>query len=353
MRRQLLDLLRSQPLDNSLLLGFYGGGNYGDELLMEVLAGMLEQQGTQDITIAYQQPELYSKFHHNFGYACVDIHSKSALIKTILAKKHIIVGGGGLWGMDTNRNIFLMSLLLLLARRLLGKKVYLLNVGYYDSAPALGRAGAWLAAKAANIILARDPESYTNFKALHPNTLLDTDIAWYIDTLNLESYQPDLASLEKEVQVTDKTLFITLRRFNDAQQERLTALVETCLAKNDDKRIIIALMEPRHVDPAGYRQLRTWQRQFPNIQIIDYGFNPLALFLFFRKYRDQLIFIGPQFHGILSAHLNGMPYLPLAYDNKVHNLLKNIAPKTRPIALRSLRLLDLQRFIDKTYGGTA
>ncbi len=353
MKHQLLHFLKEEPLDRSLLLGFYGGGNYGDELLMEVLANLLKEEGAKQVSIAYQYPGMYAKFHHEFGFPRVDIHNKVALLRTILSKKSIVVGGGGLWGMDTNANVLLMSLMLLFSRRVLRKKVHLVAVGYYNSASALGRFSAWCAAKAANTIIARDQETFANFTKWHKGTVQDTDIAWYIESLNLEPYQADLAALEDCLTIKGKTLFVTLRRFHGASEQMLTSIVGHCLAQNADKNIIIALMEPRHVDPAGYRQLRTWQREFPNIQILDCGFNPLALFLFFRKYHDQLIFIGPQFHGILSAHLNGMPFFPIAYDNKVHNLLRHIAPKTKPIALQSLRLLDLQRFIDVTYGERA
>jgi polysaccharide pyruvyl transferase WcaK-like protein len=241
-------------------------------------------------------------------------------------------------------------MLLLFCRWVLGKNVHLLSVGYYNSAPRIGRLSAWFAAKAANTILARDEESYKNFKQLQTKTYRDTDIAWYIDELDLGPYEADLSRLEQQLKVSGKTLFITLRRFRDKQQDQLASIIHACISQNADKNIIVALMEPRHVDPAGYRLLRSWQRQFTKLQIVDCGLNPLAFFLFFRKYHDQLVFIGPQFHGILSAHLNDMPYLPLAYDNKVANLLKYIAPKTKPIGLESLRALDLQRFIDSTYG---
>ncbi|MGH7157589.1 MAG: polysaccharide pyruvyl transferase family protein [Candidatus Saccharimonadales bacterium] len=348
-QRALINFLQTERLDSSLMIGFYGGGNYGDELLMEVLAGLLKKQGAEDVSIAYQTPLLYDKFHHEFGFKRVDMQDKWQFIRAMASHKHIIVGGGGLWGMDCNRNIVGMSLLLLLCRVLLRKKIYLLAVGYYNSSTRMGRIGAWCAAKAANLVLARDEESYQNFKCLQPNTLADTDIAWYIDYLNLDDYKSDLAQLEEQLHIVDKTLFFTLRRFRGSQQSQLAAMVEQCVKDNANKQIIIGLMEPRHVDPEGYRQLLSWQRQFPNLQIIDCGFNPLALFLFFREHAKQLIFIGPQFHGILSAHLNGLPYFPVAYDNKVLGLLRSIAPKLKPIPLHTLTQNDLQQFIDHSY----
>ena len=341
--------LKHTPLDNSLLLGFYGGGNYGDELLLEVLANLLAGQGTKDVSVAYQRPDQYQTFHHDFGFERVAMHNRRALSKAMLHSRNIVVGGGGLWGMDTNLNVLLMSVALLICRRLLGKKVHLVAVGYYHSAPLLGRIAAWCAAKAANTIIARDKESYGNFKRLHAKTYQDKDIAWHIDDLDLVPYLPDLERLEEQLAVAGKTLFVTLRRFHGEQKFHLAAVIGQCLKQNTTKPIIIALLEPRHVDPSGYELLQSWQKTYPNVQIVDFSFNPLALFLFFRKYHSQLVFIGPQFHAILSAHLTGVPYLPLAYDNKVTGLLERIAPQQKPFSIHSLRALDVQRFIDRNY----
>jgi polysaccharide pyruvyl transferase WcaK-like protein len=341
--------LTNTNLDRSLLLGFYGGGNYGDELLMEVLAGLLKKQGTEGVKIAYQQPQHYAQFHHDFGYERVDMHDRGALFGAIRKQRAIIIGGGGLWGMDVNTNIFLMSLMLLFSRWILRKKVYLLGVGFYNSAPRLGRISAWLAGKAANAIIARDTETYDNFAPINKNTQLDADMAWHIRELDLTPYKEDLQRLEGRMRVSGPTVFITLRRFNNAAQNRLQEAVAECLQHNQNKSVIVALMEPQRVDPAGYAALQDWQQQYKNVQILDFSFNPLALFLFFRKYHKQLAYVGPQFHGILSAHLAGVPYLPLAYDNKVHNLLNSLQPDQPAVRIEALGAGDIQRFIDGAY----
>jgi polysaccharide pyruvyl transferase WcaK-like protein len=344
----LATFLDEHQLDDTLLFGFYGGGNYGDELLMEVLAGLLKNRGTKNVSIAYQHPENYDTFHHDFEYPLVNMHSKPALLKAMFGKKHVVVGGGGLWGMDANLNVLLMSILLFLSRRVFGKKVYLLAIGYYNSSTTIGRLGAWFAGKAANAIIARDDETYANFSRINKHTYQDTDIAWYIDSLNLDAYRADAEALDRQVTIKGKTLFITLRRFKENYKNHLAEVVADSLEQNSDRPIIIALMEPREVDPDGYALLEQWRSTYKNVQILDFSFNPLALFLFFRQHHNQLVFIGPQFHAILSAHLTGVPYLPLAYDNKVNGLLHSIAPATTPIAVQSLQTADVQQFIDRT-----
>jgi len=345
MNQTIASVFRYDDLEHSVLLGYYGGGNYGDELLLEVLMNLFEQHSVDTLTVAYQHPERYPTYHHEFGYERVEMTDKKAVLQTVIKNKNIIIGGGGLWGLDVNPNIFLLSCLLFVSRWLLFKRVYLLGVGYYDSTSKLGRASAWLAAKAAGTIIARDQESLQNFKGVSRHVALDKDLAWYISKLNLKPYQPDLAELDGGLRVAAKTLFITLRRFKSNQKNNYIDYIESCLANNQQQNIIVALMEPCGVDPAGYELLLKWQQQFGNVQILDFSYNPLALFLFFQKHSHQLSLIGPQFHVILTAHLTGVPFLPLAYDNKVLELFKQIAV-TQPLLMKDLSPERLQTFIN-------
>jgi polysaccharide pyruvyl transferase WcaK-like protein len=344
----LTDLFAEADLEHSLLIGYYGGGNYGDEFLLEVLGNLFKQQGLADIAITYQTPGEYKTFHHDFGYRLVPMHDKKALLQSIFKQKNILIGGGGLWGRDFNSNVLLLSLCLFVSRWLLGKKVYLLAVGYYSSTSWLGRIGAFLAGKAANVILARDNESLHNFRRHNRHTRLTQDIALYANGIDPESYAADVARLERQLKVTQKTLFFTLRKLGGYYN-----LVGECIRQNPDKPIIAGLLVPRRVRPDGYALLADWQKQHPNVRVFDLTFNPLALFYFFRKHHKNLVLIGPQYHIIVTAHVNGVPFLPVTYDNKVAELLGQFKDTRRPIPIGKLTLEDTQDFIDDIYGRKA
>jgi polysaccharide pyruvyl transferase WcaK-like protein len=335
------EILATGKLDRSVLIGYYGGGNYGDELLLEVLANRLKSNNVQDVSITYQNPALYETYHHDFGYPLIKMSDKPRLLRTIIKNKNIIIGGGGLWGLDVNPNILLLSLLLFISKWILSKKVYLLGVGYYGSTSWYGRVSAWLAGKSAAYIVARDPETYANFKKINRRVSLDTDIAWLIPKIKPEDYERDLAELESALPVASKTLFITLRRFKPKQKNDYTRLIGEYL-KAAQGPVIVALMEPQSVDPAGYEIVKTWQQNYPNIQIIDFSYNPMALFLFFRKHSNELALIGPQFHMIITAYLNKVSFLPIAYDNKVSELLKQLEHPVIPIG--ALNESNIQAF---------
>lgn len=341
-------ILKSGSLDRSVLIGYYGGGNYGDELLLEVLAGRLKDSGTQNIFITYQNPALYPTYHHEFGYPLIPMGGKIKLLRAIMRNKNIVIGGGGLWGLDVNPNILLLSILLFVSKHLLHKKVYLLGVGYYGSTSWYGRLSAWLAGKSAVRIVARDDESYANFQKISKRVSQDTDIAWLIPKLDLKPYRRDLAQLESALPVSTRTVFITLRRFKPQQKNDYVRLIEQYL-RTSRKPVIVALMEPRAVDPLGYELVETWQQKYTQVQIIDFSYNPLALYLFFQKNHAKLALIAPQFHMIITAHLNKVPFLPVAYDNKVSELLQQLDRPVIPI--HELTLNEIQAFTQSFYKG--
>ena len=59
-------ILATRDLEKSVLVGYYGGGNYGDELLLEVLANRLKSQGVQHAVITYQKPKMYRRYIFGF-----------------------------------------------------------------------------------------------------------------------------------------------------------------------------------------------------------------------------------------------------------------------------------------------
>lgn len=348
---RIIDIFKKRNLDRSVLIGYYGGGNYGDELLMEVLSNLFAKAGVKNLSIMYQTPDTFRKFHHDFGYTLVPSYDKLALLKAIIKNKNIVIGGGGLWGLDVNTNIFILSSVLFVSRRILGKKVYLLGVGYYQSTNRLGHVSAYLAAKAATIIFARDQETLANFSKHHKRVYMDTDIAWYINDLDLASYKTELADIESRVSIGqgEKTIFMALRRFAPKFKNNLTELISEYVQTHPEHNIIVAIMEPEEVDPTGYELIASWEEQYPNVQAIDFSYNPLALFIFFGKYHAQLVVVAPQFHLLITAHLNKVPFLPLVYDNKSKELLRNIG-YTKTYSVYDLQLNDIETFVEDVTG---
>lgn len=338
--------IKQKNLENSLLLGYYGGGNYGDELLLEVLMNLLSKKGVKAANVAYMPYCEFSTYHRDFGYGLFRANSVPKLLLAMIKCQSIIVGGGGIWGLDAKLQPLLMNIALFIGRWLLGKKVYLLGVGYYNSTNWYGHVGAWLAAKSANVIIGRDSETQLNFRRFKSQEVyLDADIAWHLNKIDSRAYKKQLSDLEKTLPIRGRTLFITLRRFSDRHKNQYAQIVGSIIRKYKDFNIVVGLLEPKQLDLQNYKLIESWSKQNANIQLLEFNYNPVALFLFLQKHRKQLAVISPQFHAIITAHMVDVPFLPLVYDNKVSALLNQIGI-SESISIYKLRASDVEKFVE-------
>jgi polysaccharide pyruvyl transferase WcaK-like protein len=339
------DFFTTTDLEGAMIVGYYGGGNYGDELLLEVIQNLLQPKGYRRIRVAFQNPQNFQTYHHDFGHELVDMRRPLLFAKKLLSSRSVVVGGGGLWGMDANPNIVALGLLLFLYRYVFFKKVYLVGVGYYGSTNTFGKIGAWLAGKAASSIIARDAESVQHFSRLQSHVSQDQDLAWLARELDLSGYQDDADAIEARLSIRSKTLLITLRHFRGATAEHYHATIEAFLASNQDKQIVIALLQPAESYPEGENIAKVWAQKYTNVQVLEGVFNPLGLFVFLQRHRQDVALVAPQFHAMLSAALVDMPFLPVAYDNKVFELFSQLHIGDG-IHIHNLIPNDIQRFAD-------
>ena len=348
----ILQVLEKYNLDKSLIFGYYGGGNFGDELLLEVLQNLLRQKGVKRLSIPYQYPQNFKKFHLDMGYTVFDVRDRKALLAETRKNKNVIVGGGGLWGVDMNFNTLLMSLYLFMSHFFLRKRVYLLGVGYYNSTNRMGHIGAWLATKAATIVIARDQEAYDNFSKFSKNVYYDSDIAWYIDRVDVSPYKEGVEKIEKTLTINKDAVFVSLRRSQAKHQkdvfESFTQVVEQAIKANQETTIIIGLLESESKSPKEFAIARGWAKKYKNVQVLDGSVNPLILFMLFRKYKKKLALVGPQFHIIIIAHLNSIPFLPMVYDNKVAALMNHVGIKPKDqIPIKDVTEKSITAFIKR------
>lgn len=353
---KLNDFLQKTNLDDSLLIGYYGGGNYGDELLLEVLCNLLANRGVQNLKITYQRPNTYQSMHRNFGSELVDIHNRKSVTRAAIRSKNILIGGGGLWGVDMNFNTLLLSIFLFVSRWALRKKVYLLGVGYYNSTTWMGRLGAWFAGKAANVIIARDAETAQNFSRVNKHVYQDTDIAWYTKDVDLTHYLDNVEQMQKHLPVGDKTLLVALRRPQSKRQHhdfiRFNKLIRWLVQSNPTRPIILLMLESEAKDSGLYKEARSLRRSHKHLRIIEAPYNPLTLFSFVKKNYHRLALIAPQLHMIMTAHLAGVPFMPITYDNKVSQLLDQIGvPLKERLQIKEVSGGDLLEYANDFYGG--
>ncbi len=320
----IVDFFTKINLNNSLLLGYYGGSNFGDELLLEIIQAGLFKNDRKNIIIRYTDHTQFSLYHKNYNYTLID-GSVISLMKSILKQKNIIVGGGGFWGLDFNLNTFLMGVILFIARFIFFKKIYLIGIGYYNSTSLFGRFGAFIAGTAANKIVARDKETYVNFnKALFfpkQKLSLDKDIAFYIEQLIEKSvYEEVLSIFSDKMKKYENSLLIGVRRFHNKNMEKQSIEFIQQKVKKVEKEVIFFLFENRDLFRSEYDNIFRKIDITQKVKIVNFKYNPVVFYLWLKNYPKNVSLLAFQFHVIMIAYLAGVPFEPIAYDNKVVEL---------------------------------
>jgi polysaccharide pyruvyl transferase WcaK-like protein len=340
-------VLVTNDFNKTLIFGWYGGGNFGDELLLSMLLNILNDRGYQDLKYLYLNEEIRTLLNQKYSYA-TSVKPNIELIKALLNTRNIIVGGGGHWGQDMNRNVFIMTLVLFFSRYLLNKKIFLLGVGFYNSTNRLGRLSAWLAAKAATYILARDNESFENFKKYNSkSTYLDKDIAFSLNELKIDENEYNAIKVLKTMKIESitKSILITVRHMQSNRGENYSKAIEELIRNNRDLHFILMSLEPRETYPQNYDQIKTIGSRYKNVTFTDARFNPLDFVMFLKKYSKEISLIAPQYHAQLIAHVVGMKHFPVVYDNKVRELL-NTFEITEHVRMEDVNVNGLQEFVD-------
>lgn len=343
----LTNFIKEYDLNDCFLVGYYGGKNFGDDLLLELLLEKINSKKVQNCSVLYGAPENFGMYHRSRDVTIINQRKPASVLGALLRCKTLVVGGGGIWGLDFNKRLLVFSIGIWLCRKILRKKVYLVGVGYYSSTTRLGHIGAWFTAKGADLILARDQESFQLFKKRSSKVFLDQDIAMtLLPTVDCSEYKSELDVLCERLKISknDKVIFISVRRFQEKYGNPHFRLIKELLNANRDKKFFLAILESKKLDPEGFSNIAHLQAINPNLQITDFSFNPVALYCFLNKYRRQLAVISLQYHLTLLSLLIGIPTLPISYDNKTDQLIRAFGVKRFP-NVSTLTKGDLELFL--------
>jgi polysaccharide pyruvyl transferase CsaB len=158
------------PRQKALLLGYYGVGNLGDEMMLVCLKEWLERQGF-DLTILSEKPATVTQTHglpaiENFpllgewAWRSAWLRGGAWRVMRALAGTDVlIVGGGDLIRDDLGWRTFLFTLEKMIAAILMGKRVYLVNTGIGQLSTRYGRCLLKWALRRCQRIIVRDARS--------------------------------------------------------------------------------------------------------------------------------------------------------------------------------------------------
>lgn len=125
---------------NCLVLGYYGAKNLGDDLMLEAIIGWLTKQNRRVTVISENVEDTKSRFQvacisnaallFQWGWVGTYLKGKGySLLKALFKADELFVGGGDLIRDTMGWRTFWYTVEKMLLALLLGKKVYLINVG--------------------------------------------------------------------------------------------------------------------------------------------------------------------------------------------------------------------------------
>lgn len=166
------------------VFGNYGHSNIGDEAILRGLLALLENKDVNVFTDSLTASSLiHSKNNSKFLTLKPPLRGRIymipsillSLIRSILRNDIVIIGGGGLFN-DVNKTAFFQYVFLLLASRLLFKKVYIVgvSVGPLNSLPL--KLVLKMSSMLANKIYVRDADSVKYFRSLNTNLIPDLSL---------------------------------------------------------------------------------------------------------------------------------------------------------------------------------
>lgn len=318
-------------LEKCFVIGYYGGTNFGDELLLEIVLNALKNKGVRDVSFYYSDKNIYSTYHKDFGYRLVSQDFKS-ISRNILRSKSIIIGGGGLWGLDFNKNIAILSTILFISRFLFFKKVYLIGVGSYNSSGKIGKFFSAIAALSANIILPRDHESFNRFRKLNRSTFQSKDLAFLLPSLNLSDYLEKNQTLESFIKNNSDIIFASTRHFSEKiKRNKNISFFNNELYKTVESshlKFVFLLLNSQEFDPDTFAFYNKIKSNFPNsVLVIETNFNPILIYLLLKKYNSKITVLSPQYHMQLIANITRTKFIPICYDNKNKALYRMLGIK--------------------------
>ena len=283
-----------------LIIGYYGAGNLGDEVLLDATINLLKKTyDSPEITVLTSNVEDTTK---NRKVEAVYRGDYIHIIKTI-KNSHLVIGGGGsmLQNVTSNESLIYYLGILRLAK-LLGKKVALLGNGIGPLNTSFYQSLTKNVLKKLDAIVLRDKDSYNLLKNFGlTNIYLGNDLVYSLD------------KIESHYKIERKVL-INLRKWDYGPDflQVIVNFVEYLLEAN--YKVSLISFQAGNDDlilKDIYNRIKSDELYY--FESHDYG-------RIIQEIGSGEIFIGMRLHGLIFSSVSSTSFIALSYDPKVSSL---------------------------------
>ena len=345
----------------ALLLGSYGQSNLGDDLLMWNYLELLRERGFEEIYVNANTIELIPKpVKKAFPNLKVINQYKTPLFDYIrLIKKVdcIVYGGGTLYKelyTSTGRSPYSVIIRLMgfnLLARMLGTKLYHLNIGIGSLKTGWGRFVSKVALGAANMTIFRDQQSYDFAK----NTLRvpARKIRKSVDGLFLNHvWEKPWRTAALPIDRKKYKSIIGLNVLSDipdwVDRERYISAMKRFASDLLDQGNYVIFVPFQHAyNPRSdlvfiQENFKDLLKRYKNSMLLKEV--PIDLASSYLQQCD--LFVGMRFHSLLLSTVNRVPFVAVAYDTKCSRFIEE-ADYRYAIELEKLQSDNLLKLCQK------
>jgi len=308
-------------------MGYYGGGNLGDELILGTILRIL--QGTikrSNITVISVNPAFTSS--HN-GVEAISFREKIRMIKILLTTRLFILGGGGLLKPQAARYFSLWLILF----KLFGSKTLMLSLGteFSNLFGLLDKIMIILASHFTDIISVRDRETAKFLKSLgiKKRVHLTSDLTFLLyKTINKLIKDFDIKKPREEQYVilclrefryTGKIWHYVQQKFDLANFKK--AIINLCEYLIKDRSMNICFFVTQvgvETDGNITQEIIKEINDTSKVSIVN---STISFERIIRLFNASSCVISMRLHPLIIAVMTGTPILGIAYSDKIKSFL--------------------------------
>ncbi|MCR5265848.1 MAG: polysaccharide pyruvyl transferase CsaB [Cyanobacteria bacterium RUI128] len=284
-----------------LISGYYGAGNFGDELILSLLLDKLKDC---KVTVLSHNPR---KTYEMYGVHTVSAFSFDHVLKEIISCDVLISGGGSLLqNVTSSASLFFYSSIIKLAKAC-RKEVVIFAQG-------IGPIKGWYSPGMVKKLLRK-----ADFVSVRDEKSMELMNKWKVKQAKLVC--DPAYSLEVSQPERTKTIGIQLRKFNNITDELFDNIVNQVKLRYFDREIELLCLQDdmdRGVSQIFINKLKQVDPKI-NVKLVC-GLKQQDIIDHISKY-DCLI--GMRYHACLLAVKYGVKTLAVGYDPKVEMLAKD------------------------------
>ncbi len=292
-------------MKNILLAGYYGFGNLGDEAILQMfLKHFKDSKNINDIVVLSGNPEETSE---KYDVKSINRYSIRSIIKHMSKSDALVFGGGSLLQDVTSKRSIYYYLFLILAAKVMHKKIVLLSQGI---GPIIHKSNFKYASKIlkkADIITVRDKMSMDILKLMN---IEDSKVKFSADPVIGLDFNNE-AKLEKQ-----KTrVCFTLRNWKNVELTDEICKVVEKLHNNDIECVFICFY---------------YNMDLPLLDELEEKLGNKAIFIKNRLSTQETmeiiksvdLLVGIRLHALILSASANVPFIALSYDPKIEQFLQ-------------------------------